>query len=272
MYEDLRRDALFLLDGRFFKSFLISVSKYATFFLMISVLFFSSYLLFIDTLFLEKIGVFNNDYSTVIACAVFVIVNISLFFLHIASSLLTDVYFTFSEAVKMDLFLILKACCMYFLLFVKKILCFILFMAPSFFASSVLGYLSLKGTYLPVLAITGVAFLLLFIVGLYFYSVFKQKYRLVPYFLINSSTHSVNESFKSAALQTDGKCHRLLFLEIYNFPKKLLCLIILPAIYFLPVIKTVEFSFLLQKENPYMRRKAHTEKTVVFYFEPVKEN
>lgn len=272
MYEDLRKDALFLLDGRIFKSFFISISKYATFILMISVMFFSSYLLFIDTSFLEKTGVFNNQYGLIIVCAVFVFVNIALFLLHIASSLLTDAYFSFTETFNINSYLILKACCMYFVLLVKKAFFFCMFMSPSIIVSFVIGYLSLKGTYLSVLAVTGVSFLLLFIVGLYFYAVFKQKYRLVPYYLLVSSKHGVKECFKKAALQSDGKCHRLLFLKIYNFPKKLLCLFLFPAVYFLPVTKTMEYCFLLQKEKPYAKRKSHTEKPVVFYFEPVKEN
>lgn len=267
MYDDLRKDVLFLLDGKYLKSFFISTSKFVTFFLMLSVLFFSSYLLFFDTAFLEKIGVFSNEYTLIIVCGVFVVVNFSLFLIHISASLVCDTYFAFSETGKMNLYLITKAIMMYFLLNLKKIISFFGFIFPAVLSSAILGYLYIKGIYLSVIAVSGVAVFILFVVGIYHYSVYKQKYQLVPYYFLLLQNHNMRESFKKASSQSDGKCHRLLFLKIYNFPKKLMSLLIFPAVYFFPVTKTMEFSFLLQKENPYMQRKAYTEKSVVFYFD-----
>ncbi|MBR6646342.1 MAG: hypothetical protein IKL09_02365, partial [Clostridia bacterium] len=243
-----------------------------TFFLMISVLFFSCYLLFFDTSFLEKIGVFNNEYILIIVCGVFVIVNMSLFLIHISASLVCDTYFAFSGTVKMNLYLVLKATVMYFLIYIEKTLSLLLFILPAVLSSFILNRLYIKGTYFSVIVVSGVSAVLLSVIGLYYYSIYKQKYQLVPYYFFVSTNHNLRESFRKAYSQANGKCHKLLFMKIFNFPKRLLSLLIFPAVYFLPVTKTMEYTFLLQNEKPYMRKKAYTEKAVVFYFKPLNEN
>ena len=78
--------------------------------------------------------------------------------------------------------------------------------------------------------------------------------------------------FHMSEIKMSGRCKQLARLKLSNFFRKIPCLLVIPAIFILPFIKATEADFAIEKEKPYMPKKAHTEKPVVFYLSPIKEN
>lgn len=275
MFSENIENAKMNLQGRTLKSFFVILESFLSFFVFVLSSFSCVYLLVVDTELLSSAGVFDNKYIHVAVCALAVIENIILFMLHIYIKLKKDVYFYFTDEsidIQIPVRSVVKACHIYSLKTVKKFLAFLLYICP-FSAVSVLIFSFLQhGISYFLLILFSVCDFVLLIAGVYSYSVYIQKYELLPFVLIKYQDKNTKDIFNTSAKIMNGKCRNMLRLKFNNFPKIILCLFIFPCIYYLPYCKTVESDYILSKEKPYMRRNAHTEKPVVFYFEPIKEN
>lgn len=261
------------LQGRILKSFSVIMFSFVSFIFFISSSFCCIYLLIIDTTFLGNLGIFENQYVHAAVCAFAVIENMILFMLHIYTKIRKDCYFYFiDENFKISINTVYKAIVVYSLKAAKKIISFILFNFPFTAVFVLIINLLQQGISYFSLITFSVCDIVLLIAGLYSYSVYIQKYQLLPFVLIQNQDESIRNIFSLSAKLMNGKCKILLKLKISNLPKKLLCLFVIPLFYYLPYCKAVEADFVLQKEKPHMRRKAYTEKPIVFYFKPVKEN
>lgn len=276
MFAENRENVKYNLQGRALKSFLVVFSSFISIFIFILSSLCCLYLLIVNTDFLGDLGVFNNQYIHAAVCAFAVIENIILLMLHIYLKLRKDLYFYFIceniSDLRISIRTLYTALSIYALKTVKKIISFIFFSFPFMAVLILLINLLQQGISHLVLLIFSVCDTILMVAGLYSYAVYVQKYQLATFSLIKNQDKNVREHFAFSAKLMNGKCKNLLKLKIINLPKKLLCLFIIPAFYYLPYCKITEADYILQKEKPYMRRKAYTEKPIVFYFEPVKEN
>ncbi len=274
MFRENIENAKMNLQGRIFKCFFVILSSYVSFFVFVSSSFCCIYLLIINIEFLSVLGVFENQYIHAAVCAFAVVENIILFILHIYTRLKKDIYICFNEEMydtHIPVRIVYKACCAYFLKVIKKSICCLLYISP-FTVISVLIYSFLQdGMSYFLLILFVLSDVVLLITGLYSYFVFTQKYEMMPFVLMKNHDKSIRDIFVLSATLMNGKCRNLLRLKLQNIPKKLLCLFIFPCVYFLPYCKAVEADYIVSKEKPYMRRKAYTEKPIVFYFKPIKE-
>ena len=262
------------LNGRILKSFCVLVSSCAAF----AVFFLSSmsclYLLIIDTELLGSLGVFNSSYIHASVCAFAVVENIILFMLYIYLRLKKDIYFCLFEDgldIKLSLSHVYQAVCVYFSKTVRKCVSFLFFLCPATIVSYIFYSLLQNGISYSLLILILVSDFVLLITGVYSYAVYIQKYELIPYVLIKFKYKKIKAIFDMSEKLMEGNCRKLLKLKLCNIPKKLLCLLILPAVYYLPYCKALETDLILAKEKPYLRKHANTEKSVVFYFKPLKE-
>ncbi len=275
MFRANKENAKLNLRGRILKSFSVILSSSLSFFVFVLSSFGCVYLLVIDTEFLGRYCVFENQIVFIAACAFAVSVNIVLLLLYIYFKLKKDVYFYYydeTENIRISVNTVCKAFCVYTLKIIKKVFLLMFFTAP-FTAVSVYVFYFIKSgiSQLSLIVFIFVAIFLL-LLGRYSYMIFIQKYDLLPLVLVENQEKSINEIFILSAIKMNGICKDFLKLKISNFPKKVFCLLILPGIYYLPFCRAAEADFVLQKEKPYMRRRAYTEKPIVFYFKQVKEN
>lgn len=275
MFRENIENAKMNLQGKILKSYFIILGSYTSFFVFVLSCFSCIYLLVINTEFLSGSGIFDNQYIHAAVCAFAVIENIILFMLHIYIRLKKDVYFYFIDEcvdLKIPVSSVCKACCIYSFKAVKKMLLLLLFISPFAVVSTlILSFLEYGISYYLLILFFVCDFVLL-VTGVYSYAVYIQKYELLPLLLMKNQDKSIKEIFVLSAASMNGKCKNLFRLKLQNVPKKILCLFVFPSVYFLPYCKTVEAEYVFQNKKPYMRRKAHTEKPIVFYFKPIKEN
>lgn len=273
MFAENIENAKYNLQGIVLKSFSVIMFSFLSFILFVLSSFLCLYFLIIDTSFLGNLGVFDNQYIHATVCAFTVIENIVLLIFHIYIKLRKDIFFYFVDnSAKISIVTVFKAVSIYTFKFVKKILSFVFFNFPFISVFAVTINMLQQGMSNYVFITFSVCDFVLLIVGLYSYAVYIQKYKLLPFVLIENQDENIRDIFLSSAKLMNGKCRRLLKLKIINFPKKLLCLFVFPALYYFPYCKTVEADYVVQKEKPYMRRESYTEKPIVFYFNPIKEN
>lgn len=274
MFKDNIDNVKINLHGRVLKSFFVIVRSYASFAVFILSCVSCIYLLIIDTDFLSSSGIFDNAYLHATVCAFAVFENIILFMLYIYLRLKMDIYFCFFEEsldIKISTTHVCEAICVYALKTIKKFFWFLFFLCPVFVVSVFIYCSLLNGVSYILLSLFSASDFILLITGVYSYAVYIQKYELLSYVLIKYKNKNIKMMFDMSEKLMEGNCRKLLRLKIYNFPKKVLCFLILPAVYCLPYCKSIEADFSLQKEKPYLHKKANTAKTVVFYFKPVKE-
>ena len=275
MFTENKKNAKFNLQGRILKSYSAILSSFLSFVVFVLSSICCIYLLVIDTDFLGCYGVFDNQIIFIAICASAVAINIVLVMLHIYLKLRKDVYFYYydgTENLSISVNTVCKAFCIYALKFIKKILYLMFFICPFVAVSFLIISLLQQGTSMLSLILFTVFDIFLFFIGIYSYMVYIQKNHLLPLVLVENQEKSIREIFKLSAVKMNGICKDLLRLKISNFPKKLLCLFVLPCIYYLPYCCAIESDFILQKEKPYMRRRAYTEKPIIFYFKEIKEN
>ena len=168
--------------------------------------------------------------------------------------------------------LLVKFIFMYTVSFAKKITGFLLFNLP-FSALSVLTFFFFQqgvSVYSAVVFLCCDIILLFF--GMYSFSVYIQKYQLISVILYRHKEMSMKDIFHMSEIKMSGRCKHLARLKMIDFFRKVPCLLVIPAVYILPFTKATEADFSCEKEKPYMQGKAHTEKPVVFYLSPIKEN
>lgn len=272
MFAHSRLNCVYNLKGRYFRSFLVAVSEYLSLLLMLLSVLSSVYLLVFDTSLLDKLGIFSNVYIHISVCLFAVIENIALLFIYVYSRLYSKYYFTFRKQIRFRFVVLSKALALYFSLALRKMILFVLFSLPSAAFLFCIFYLSVNGISLYLLYILSAGLLLLFVSSLLAYFSYIQKYYLSDILICENNHNSIKHIISDSAQLMNGKCLKLFLLKTLNLPKRAVSLFILPALYFLPVCKSLETDFALIKENPYMQGSAHTEKSVVFYFKPIKEN
>ena len=274
MFKENMKNTKINLQGRLLKSFFVIVSSFASFAIFLLSCISCLYLLIIDTEFLSNSGLFNSSYIHASVCAFAVVENIILFMLYIYLRLKKDIYFCFFEDgldIKISLSHVYQAVCVYFVKTVRKCISFLVFLCPAIIVSCIIYSLLQNGTSYSLLILFFVSDFVLLITGVYSYAVYIQKYEMISYVLIKFKYKKIKAIFDMSEKLMEGNCRKLLKLKLCNIPEKLLCLLILPAVYCLPYCKALESDFISAKEKPYLRKFANTEKAVVFYFKPLKE-
>ena len=197
-----------------------------------------------------------------------------LLLIHVYYKLRKDLYFYYDNVdnLRISVNTVCKSFCIYALRLIKNIFFLMFFISP-FSALTVLIFsLTKQGISQHSLITFILVDIFLLFIGIYSDVVYIQKYHLLPLVLFENQDKNIREIFKLSAKKMNGICKDLLILKISNFPKKILCLFIVPAIYYLPFYHAVEADFVMQKEKPYMLRRAYTEKPIVFYFKEIKES
>lgn len=273
MFHDNKENAKYNLQGRILKSFFVILTSFSSFavFVLSSICCF--YMLVINTEFLDYFGVFENQYILGTVCAFTVAQNIVLLLLHIYYKLKKDIYFydKYDNSV-ITVKIVCKTLCVYAIKFIKKIMSLIFFSCPFICVSVLIIYLLKLGISHLSLSVYIIGDMFLLLMGVYSYLVFVQKYHLLPFVLFENPDNNIRDIFKISAKKMNGMCKNMLKLKISNLPEKFLCMLIVPMVYYLPYCRAVEADFISQKENPYMRRKAYTEKPIIFYFKEIKYN
>ena len=275
MFKENIENVKLNLQDRMWKSFFVIISSYASFLFFLLSCISCLYLLVINTGFFKTIGVFDSNYIHATVCALAVFENIVLFMFYIYLRLKKDIYFCFFEYgldFKITLRHTFEAFYVYLQKSVRKFIAFLFFFCPVFIISLAIYSFLQTGVSYAVLTLFAACDLLFLISGAYSYFIYVQKYELISYVLIKYDHKNIKSIFDLSEKLTEGNCRKLFKLKLCNIPKKLLCFAILPAIYFLPYCKALESDVVLSKEKPYLRKHADTEKSVVFYFKPLKEN
>ena len=102
--------------------------------------------------------------------------------------------------------------------------------------------------------------------GVAFYRMYTLKLYLADVFFYTDENKSIISAFRKSSHKMNGKCARVALFELRFIYMKILSLLILPALYYLPKYSAMKSYCVLQKEIPYTNRRLHTEKAVVFYF------
>lgn len=272
MYKENKLNSMFNLKGNFLRGFFVISAKHGSFLLFILSSFLCLYFLVFDTSVLSSFGVFANIYIHSALCAFAVIENLTLFLIYIGAKLKCDCFFFFEKRKSFSFSLMIKAAVLYFIIGIKKLFSFCFFILPTISVMYVLFKSIQSGMSYILLAISILCGIILFISGIYSYSVYLQKFAAAAFVFSEYPEAKIKAVIYRSAELMNGKCRKLFFLKILNLPKRIFSILLLPAVYYLPYCKAVESDFILQKEIPYMRKRAHTEKTVVFYLGPIKEN
>ena len=274
MFKENMENTKIDLHGRVLKSFFVIMCSYSSFAVFLLSCVSCFYLLIVNTEFLSSVGIFNNSFIHAAVCALAVLENVILFMIYIYLRLKKDTYFNFFEDaidIKISLSQVYQALCVYFVKTVRKCISFLFFLGPAIIISYIIYSLLQNGiSYLQLILFLVSDFVLL-ITGGYSYAVYIQKYEMISYVLIKFKYKKIKAIFDMSEKLMEGNCRKLLKLKLCNIPKKLLCLLILPAVYYLPYCKALESDLVSAKEKPYLRKFANTEKSVVFYFKPLKE-
>lgn len=270
MYRNIVKSAKTDLNGCRFRSFLriFSAAFFSLFFIVYC--FTVVYLLVIDTDFVLQFDIMKNQFFLAAVCAAATLIGFILLDFAFYEKFKRDVWFMSfyknitAEGVTVNFSM--KILTVYILTYIKKAFYFLLFIAPSCIFGGVIYRLTTDGISKAVFAVLCIACGVIFIGGVISFAAFSGRYALVPLYLAENRDYSVKEIFKFSVNAMEGKCAGLFGLRIYNLPKRIFSLLIFPSLFLLPVIRLSEFQFALGKTNPYLRKKANTEKAVVFYF------
>ena len=266
MLSSVKESADINLKGKRVKSFAIAASPFVSFiFLLLSILS-SFYLLVIDTDLLSNLGIFKNMYLHLIVCLILFSVNVILLCFHIYLRIYCKNYFIFYSIEKINMKIIFKAFILYIALFFIKTLQFIFFIMPFMIVLLYTINIFEKGVSIAHFALLSVCSPILLFCGIAAFSICSQRYFLADVFLYVENNKSIRNAIKQSAIKMNGKCRRSAFFDVYSIYMKFLSLFLIPAVYFIPEIKAQKAYCVLEKEIPYVNKRQHTEKTIVFYF------
>ena len=273
MYDTNKKNAKQNLQGNVIRSFFIIFRCAATFLIFVSSSFMCLYFLQFNTEWLNDYPVFNNNYIFALLCIAAISENIALFIIFAYFRIIKNLYFyLYESSPSISMKLLVKFIFMYTVSFSKKVISFILFNFP-FFAFSILTASFLRhGISFYSACLFIVCDIILLFCGMYSFSVYIQKYQLISVILYRHKEMSIKDIFHMSEIKMSDRCKHLARLKMIDFFRKVPCLLVIPAVYILPFTKATEADFSCEKEKPYMPGKAHTEKTVVFYLSPIKEN
>lgn len=275
MFDEIKRSTELNLQGSVIKCFFKQASVAVSFLLFVLSSIVCVWFLIVDTSLLASIGIFDNIFLHISVCAFAVMENLILFSVFLYSKLKADAYF-YKLVCPCNFTLNLKTVVKYFSVFLAEKICKISAFVMFFLPCGVVFHLAVKmletGVSKAIFAILVSCFCILLSLSVYSYSVFICKYGMLTFAVLSDADLSVTEIFRISQKLTNGKCKRLYKLKISNLPRYLLCLFIFPAVYCLPYCKMIKNELLMEDKKPYVPKKAHTEKSIVFYFDPVKES
>ena len=259
------------IRGNMLKSALMYFSVPLSVFLFLFTLICTFILFFYDTSLFASIGVFNNNLYLGGICAFFTFELIFLFYLMFYATIKKHSYFS-DLNIKIDFRLLCKFIVVEFICFIKKSICLLLFLCPAIISGVLSYYLIDKGISRNIFIILVTTSFFLGVSGLILNYIYMQKYSLVKYVCLNSKFLSVSEIFKESFYMTDGKMLMIFRFKLSNIIRICLCFLVIPSFYYLPLIQFYKYRFIVDNKKPYEQTTAHTEKSVIFYFKPIKEN
>lgn len=276
MFIDYKNYIKDCLRGNILKCYFNIVVSYFSLLLFVLSGVISFYLFIIDTAILSKLGVFSNPILHAILCMFIVIMNLFLFYFYMYCNLKKNCcYFlvcghTVKNNIKFNM--LVKYSILRVYQFAMKSEAFIIHLLPSFFVTFFITLLLNEGISSILFVLFFACDLLLLIFGFYSFAVFIQKYQLTAYVFMENPEMQMKKIIKLSSIRMNNKCRQLFKFKCLNIFRRLLCLFIIPSLYYLPYCNIYETEFLLQKENSYMQKYAYTKKPIVFYLSPVKEN
>lgn len=253
----------------YFKNFAIYLSDYLSFTLFLFTMIFVVYFLLFDTSYLASLGVFENEFILATVCAIASLEICGLFLSYNYFKLKKMIYFSRIDKF-IDLNVLTRFVCLRIISALVRLVSLLVFFSPFLLSLSGIFYLTENGISENVLFIVCMGSASLFIMSILSYSVFIQKLTFLYYDFIKAPYMNFKSLFKLSDENSDGNLFILFKLKLRNLPKKVISVFLFPAIYYLPSCLFDVYDFLYEKENPYPH-KVNTEKTVVFYFEPIKD-
>lgn len=251
------------------KNFAVYLSDYLLLLLFFVTTFFIMLFLIFDTTYLSQLGIFDNKLIHMLISFFASVEICGLFFSYYYFKLKKLMHFSRVDRKQINLNLIIRFIYLKLIVCFIRIVAFVVFFSPSALFLSALVYSVEKGVSERVFILFAVCSVFIFFISIFTFSVYSQKLCFLKFAFIRSPYLSFKSQFSFASEISDGNMLSLLVLRLSNIPKKILSLLILPAIYFLPDCLYDVYDFIKAKENPYPH-KVNTEKTVVFYFEPIK--
>lgn len=272
MFADYKTDVKLSLEGKRIKSFLLLAGRFLSFLLFVFYCFSVIYLFVWNTSFFKSLGIYKNNYILGAACASAVIIGAALFLFFIWVKFISLSWFAAVQdenfsPVKMNFSRILKITGMYFNVFFRKALNYVLFLIPLFLYSA--GIYLLNDNEMPekVFYILASGEWIIFFISAAAAYIYNLRYSLINSRLYYETDKRGDLLIKSSIYMMNGKLVKLFLMKISLLPLKILSLLIVPGIFFLPFCKAAEEIYISDRKKPYLpKRKAHTEKTMVFYF------
>lgn len=272
MFADYKTDVKLSLEGKRIKSFLLLAGRFLSFLLFVFYCFSVIYMFVWNTSFFKSLGIYKNNYILGAACASAVIIGAALFLFFIWVKFISLSWFAAVQdenfsPVKMNFSRILKITGMYFNVFFRKALNYVLFLIPLFLYSA--GIYLLNDNEMPekVFYILASGEWIIFFISAAAAYIYNLRYSLINSRLYYETDKRGDLLIKSSIYMMNGKLVKLFLMKISLLPLKILSLLIVPGIFFLPFCKAAEEIYISDRKKPYLpKRKAHTEKTMVFYF------
>ena len=273
MYDANKINAKQNLQGNIFRSFYMIFRPFVVFFIFISSSFMCLYFLKFSTAWLNDYPIFSNNYIFSLLCFAAIAENIALLTVFLYFRIIYNLYFyLYDTDFLISIKLLIKFLFLYIVAFVKKVISFLLFNFPFFTFFVLTLYFFQQGISIYSAVVIVACDIILIVAGMYSFFVYIQKYQLISVILYRHRNLRIKDIFYMSEIKMSGRCKHLAWLKLSNFFRKIPCLLVIPAVFILPFIKATEADFSIEKEKPYMPGKAHTEKSVVFYLSPVKEN
>ncbi len=272
MFADYKTDVKLSLEGKRIKSFLLLAGRFLSFLLFVFYCFSVIYMFVWNTSFFKSLGMYKNNYILGAACASAVIIGAALFLFFIWVKFISLSWFAAVQdenfsPVKMNFSRILKITGMYFNVFFRKALNYVLFLIPLFLYSA--GIYLLNDNEMPekVFYILASGEWIIFFISAAAAYIYNLRYSLINSRLYYETDKRGDLLIKSSIYMMNGNLVKLFLMKISLLPLKILSLLIVPGIFFLPFCKAAEEIYISDRKKPYLpKRKAHTEKTMVFYF------
>ncbi len=254
MYKDIQTSAKIDLSGKYLKTFFkIIISKLSLIILLTSLTVCTFCLIFVN---------FKSFNMLLFALLVSCMENIILV-LFWSCLRINEIAFVNRINIEVSLKLLLKFIILNIVCIVRKIINFILFLFPALVFTSFIYSLNKNSAPTNIVILLLTADVLIFFAGLISFFVYIKKYHLASLVILEDDALKLKDIFTLSAKKMNGKCFKFFLFKMYNLPKRLLSLLIFPAIYFLPYCEFSEFNFITEK--PYLTKKSNTEKSVVFY-------
>ena len=273
MYDTNKINAKQNLQGNIVRSFFMIFRTAVVFMIFILSSFMCLYFLKFNTVWLNDYHIFNNNYVFALLCFSAIFENIALFIIFVYFRIIKNLYFyLYDTNLLIPIKLFAKFLILYTVVFVKKVISFLLFNFPFFSFSALTVFFFHHGISVYSAVVLVSCDVILFFLGMYSFFIYIQKYQLISVILYNHNDLHIKDIFHMSEIKMSGRCKHLARLKTSNFLRKITCLLVISTVFILPFIKATEADFSIEKEKPYMPKKAHTEKSVVFYFSPIKEN